>query len=350
VSKAASINKYLITRVQMSTKKPKFKVSKPHNKDFLTTGFGRFLDTISYFRLGLITVLIWLIATIYFSVMTYQGHGMNLEIKCLEPIDSVLSAMYFSAVTLTTLGYGDISPLGGGRIVAILLAVTGLTIVAILIGKVSSERQSSLLLLLHTSDVERRMSSFTKEVDEYIEDMVTLSSTNEIDKLHKNIKGLRALIESINKYMIFHINQSLFIEIGTSTSIKKLMNKFLECHDVIFGLKEISKNNIKIESATYMVSKKMSFIEDMLEANSAEKKSNPDVFSSRNLRLKHDEFSNWKKTTMTESLLLAVQSKLPSVPRQEWPKHVHKPIAKDLEVSNKLVVKCIDELKDRNLC
>lgn len=334
----------------MSTKKSKFKVSKPHNKDFLTTRFGRFLDTISYFRLGLITVLIWGVATIYFSVMTYQGHGMNIDIKCLEPVDSVLSAMYFSAVTLTTLGYGDISPLGGGRIVAIFLAITGLTIVAILIGKVSSERQSSLLLLLHTSDVERRMSSFTTEVHEYMEEIRTLSSANEPDKLHKNIKGLRALIESINKYMVFHINQSLFIEIGTNTSIKKLMSKFSECHDVIFGLKEISKNNKKIESATYSVSKKMSFIEDMLEANSVEKKSNSDVFRVSHLRLKHDEFTNWKKTTMTESLLLEVQSKLPDVPRQEWPKHIHKPIAKDLDISNKLVVKCIDELKERNLC
>lgn len=334
----------------MSTKKPIFKVSKPHKKDFLTTGFGRFIDTISYLQLGLITLLIWVIATIYFSVMTYQGHGMDIEIKCLEPIDSALSAMYFSAVTLTTLGYGDISPLGSGRIVAILLAITGFTIVAILIGKVSSERQSSLLLLLHTSDVERRMSSFVKEIDEYIEEVETLSLANEVDKLYKSIRGLRALIESINKYMVFHINQSLFIEIGTNTSIKKLMNKFSECHDVVFGLKELSKNNKKIESATYSVSKRISFIEDMLEANSAEKTSDPDVFNSRNLRLKHDEFTKWRKTTMTESLLLAVQTKLPRVPRQEWPRHVHKPIAKDLEVSNKLVIQCINELKDRELC
>ncbi|WP_259399517.1 hypothetical protein [Pseudoalteromonas sp. SR41-4] len=183
-----------------------------------------------------------------------------------------------------------------------------------------------------------------------MENIRTLSSTQELDKLHKNIKGLRALIESISKYMVFHINQSLFIEIGTNTSIKKLMNKFSECHDVIFNLKEISKNNKKVESASYSVSKKMSFIADMLEANSAERKSNPDIFSDRNLRLKHYEFTSWKKTTMTESLLFAVQLKLPDVPRQEWPKHVHKPIAKELDVSNKLVVKCIDELKNRNLC
>ncbi|MEP1445904.1 MAG: potassium channel family protein [Paraglaciecola sp.] len=334
----------------MSTDKTKFKVNKPHSKDFLTTRFGRFLDTISYFRLGLVTVLIWGLATVYFSVMTYHGHGMNIDIKCLDPIDSTLSAMYFSAVTLTTLGYGDISPLGAGRIVAVFLAITGLTIVAILIGKVSSERQSSLLLLLHTSDVERRMSSFTEEVNEYMDEIRSLSSNVELDSLHKNIKGLRALIESINKYMVFHINQSLFIEIGTNTSIKKLMNKFSECHDVIFGLKDISQKNKKIESATYSVSRKMSFIEDMLEANSVNKKSNSEAFNSRNLRMKHDEFTHWKKTTITESLLLSVHSKLPSVPRQEWPKHIHKSIAKDLEISNKLVVKCIDELKRRNLC
>ncbi|MGE6529753.1 potassium channel family protein [Pseudomonas sp. NPDC077382] len=334
----------------MSVDKIKFKVNKPHNKDFLTTRFGRFLDTISYLRLGLVTVILWGIATAYFSVMTYHGHGMNIDTKSLSPIDSALSAMYFSAVTLTTLGYGDISPLGGGRIVAVLLAITGLTIVAILIGKVSSERQSSLLLLLHTSDVERRISSFTEEVNDYMEEITTTSSAVELDSLHKNIKGLRSLIESINKYMIFHINQSLFIEIGTNTATKKLLNKFSECHDVIFELQSISINNKKIELAAYSVSKKMSFIEDMLEANSAHKKNRSEIFNDKNLRTKHDKFTQWKKTTMTESLLLEVLSKLPSTPRQEWPEHAHKPIAKELDISNKLIVKCIDELKRRNLC
>ena len=94
----------------------------------------------------------------------------------------------------------------------------------------------------------------------------------------------------------------------------------------------------------------MNFIEDMLEAHSEQKKSNQNLYNIRNIRLKHDKFTSWKKTTMTESLLLAVQEKLPDSPRSEWPKYVHKPIAKELDVSNKLVVKCIDELKERNLC
>lgn len=332
------------------SRKAKFKVNKPHKKPFLTTPLGRFLDEISYLRLGVLTASIWGVATLYYSVMTYFGHGMDIDITCLGIIDSVSSAMYFSAVTLTTLGYGDISPIGIGRIVAILLAATGLTIVAILIGKLSSERQSSLLLLLHTSDVERRMSMFSQEVRGYMEEINARALGNEVDDLYKSIKGLRALVEAINKYMIFHVNQSLFIEIGANASVKKIMKTFSECHDVVFGFKDMCRDNRKIESSAYGVSKKMSFIEDMLEANSVMRMSDHEVFSNRELRLKHDEFTKWKKSTVTESMIDAVYSKLPDMPRGEWPKHIHKNIAKDLKVSNSVVVKCIDELKDRKLC
>lgn len=334
----------------MGSRQTRFKVNKPHKKEFLTTPFGRFIDVISYTKLAVITLLVWVCSTAYFSIATYYGHGMNIVTDCLETIDVVFTAMYFSGVTVTTLGYGDISPLGGGRIVSVLLAVSGLTLVAILIAKVSSERQSSLLLLLHTSDVERRMSSFAGEVDQYIKEIKTNLESEDRDVLHNKIKGLRTLVESINKFMIFHINQSLFIEIGTNASIKKLMSKFSECHDVIYGIRDIAKDNKKIELASYSVSKKMSFIEDMLVANNEQKGIKSESFSSGKLRGKHDEFTYWKKTTMTEALLSNVHEKLPKVPRQDWKKHIHKDIAKELEISNKLVIKCIDELKQRNLC
>ena len=101
----------------------KFEVNKPHKKNYLTTPFGRLLEAISYSRLGLITLSIWALSTAYFAGATYCGHGMSINAANLSPMDSILSAMYFSAVTITTLGYGDIVPLGAGRIVAVFLAL-----------------------------------------------------------------------------------------------------------------------------------------------------------------------------------------------------------------------------------
>ena len=139
-------------------------VAKPHKKAYLTTSFGRFVDSISYPKLLLWTVIVWFGAGLYFMEATYSQQGMNFDPTCvIDTSDEcekqtrwevAQSSFYFSGVTLTTLGYGDISPVGFGRVIAVFLAIFGLTIIAILIAKISSERQSTLLLLLHTSDVE----------------------------------------------------------------------------------------------------------------------------------------------------------------------------------------------------
>ncbi|HAQ06554.1 MAG TPA: transporter [Bacillus bacterium] len=44
--------------------------------------------------------------------------------------DRMSSSMYFSAITLFSVGYGDIAPIGIGRIIAVLEALVGYTIPA----------------------------------------------------------------------------------------------------------------------------------------------------------------------------------------------------------------------------
>ena len=46
--------------------------------------------------------------------------------------DLIWDAVYFSATTWTTLGYGDISPLGGMRLLTSLQALTGLSTLPIM--------------------------------------------------------------------------------------------------------------------------------------------------------------------------------------------------------------------------
>lgn len=337
-------------RKVMSEDNVQYKVNKPHKKSFLTTPFGRLIDDVSYMKLFFITFLVWLSVSTYFTIASYYGHGMNVKLADIDTLEVFLSAMYFAGVTLTTLGYGEISPLGFGRLVSVLTAVSGLTVIAVLIAKISSERQSSILLLLHTSDIERRMSEFVNNIDECMFLISKYEKSGEFDLLHKEIKGLRALVEIINKYMTFHINQSLFLEIGTEAAIKKLLLKFSECHKLIWSLREIAKANEKIESVTYGVSKKMCFIEVMLLAHNKAKGELLEKLDSGKLSFKHDVFTEWVKTTVTEKKIQQVLKSLPEVPRQSWPRHIHKEIARKLTLSNAVVIKCIDELKSRELC
>jgi Ion channel len=68
------------------------------------------------------------------------------------------SAVYFSFVTVTSVGYGDIVPAGpAARILAIVEAVTGLLIFGALVAKFVSRRQDELVRQIHSVTFEERL-------------------------------------------------------------------------------------------------------------------------------------------------------------------------------------------------
>jgi len=353
----------------------------PNNKNKYTTKFGRFLDSISYISLVKITALIWEISVFYFWFATYfsSKHGLKIEtlgckIEAGNPIcdkfDLLFSSLYFSGVTITTLGYGDILPLGFGRLVAVLLAVGGLTIIAVLISKVSSERESSMLLLLHTSDVERRISGFRASMSEYIDEIKPFSYEKEIKKYEKDLKmsrfkgtrvrlktnqlpntlkKLRILLKISNQYITFHSNQSLSLERGADTAVAQYINKLSEVQACILNLKHFAQQHRNIEISCVNISKDICSIEDALLNNIKEKQLDG-LLESNSLVGKHQAFEEWLKSNYTESWVHKVKQELPSVPRANWPLHEFKKIAIRLDVSNVIVKICIKELIRRGEC
>ncbi|MFO3660204.1 potassium channel family protein, partial [Pseudomonas amygdali] len=137
-------------------------ISEPHDKGVLTTRIGRKIESVSFEDLLAVAFLALTISTEFFYIFTPLGYGLNTN----QPwsISLALNSLYFSLVTFTTLGYGDISPVGVGRVVAVILVMCGLIIMTLTIGKVASERQQSLLLLLHTSDCQRRITGFIDDL------------------------------------------------------------------------------------------------------------------------------------------------------------------------------------------
>lgn len=87
---------------------------------------GAFSMELFYALLILYSTIIIGFALIYF-VLSYQGillveHGIVRDVSTLE---SLVHSIYFSGVTLLTIGYGDIVPIGIGRIVALVEALIG---------------------------------------------------------------------------------------------------------------------------------------------------------------------------------------------------------------------------------
>jgi voltage-gated potassium channel Kch len=106
-------------------------------------------DTISgaicgYLLLGLIFAFIYaLIALAYPNSFLIEGKVLHPELHKLFYQHEIGNLIYYSYVTMATLGYGDIAPLSApARMIAVLEAIAGQFYVAILIARLVSIRYS----------------------------------------------------------------------------------------------------------------------------------------------------------------------------------------------------------------
>lgn len=100
----------------------------------------------------------------FFIIATVMG-GVSLylaEARTNPNLHGLSSALYWAVVTITTVGYGDISPqTGAGRFVAVLLMVSGLGVLAMMTG-VMSQTLVGHIFLLRTETV--RMSLLSNHI------------------------------------------------------------------------------------------------------------------------------------------------------------------------------------------
>ena len=89
--------------------------------------------------LGYRAIIIDVVNYIQFALMfavVYWGNRMYFSPK----ITSAFDAVYFSIVTMATVGYGDITPLGCMRVVALVQILFGIFMIAIIVGVLLGQR------------------------------------------------------------------------------------------------------------------------------------------------------------------------------------------------------------------
>jgi ion channel len=72
-------------------------------------------------------------------------------------VRGLLPALYFSAVTATSIGYGDIVPAGGARVLAVGEGIAGLILFGCVVSKFVSRRQDELIGQIHRIAFEDRL-------------------------------------------------------------------------------------------------------------------------------------------------------------------------------------------------
>lgn len=103
----------------------------------------------SYIHLGVIYATMILVCsglyTFLFNIAPEHAPTLPAGTKVSEFIE----ALYFSVITATSVGYGDILPQGVSKLFASLEAILGLSLFAILVSKPISERQEHTLMRTH---------------------------------------------------------------------------------------------------------------------------------------------------------------------------------------------------------
>lgn len=115
--------------------------------------------------------------------LTPFDHGVK-EGSDIPSEFTMLQGIYFSIVTISSLGYGDLRPVGVSRALASLEVFLGLLFIGIMIAALTSRRLSHLVSRLFVSDARKRLkefsNSFDKSEQEFLELLYNFSQLYEV--------------------------------------------------------------------------------------------------------------------------------------------------------------------------
>lgn len=160
-----------LRRLRFPSEKPSVRFSPLFMLDRLRDTARRSLDrfsTVAVERASLLRILsIFFVLIFAFgaSFWLLARYGDAVRASGVQTKLSIGDALYFSVVTISSLGYGDLAPAGIGKLLACLEVLLGLALMGILIAKLSSARLSFIVRRLYATDAQSRLTRFVTDFD-----------------------------------------------------------------------------------------------------------------------------------------------------------------------------------------
>lgn len=110
------------------------------------------------YYVGFFFSIIFLSSTAYY-LLTPHLNGICIGGSAEKPV-TFLNSIYFSLVTISSLGYGDINPIGFSKVLACFEVVIGLILMGIMLAKLTSARLSYHVERLFSSEIQKRLETF----------------------------------------------------------------------------------------------------------------------------------------------------------------------------------------------
>ncbi len=168
-------------------------------------------------------IFIWVLIGIAFGLLYHFLPGSLINESTGEEVNNLLSEIYFSFITILTIGYGDIAPMGLIRILTIIEGLIGWVLFGIIVYQVVSVKQEIILQELHNLSNEQYSSR--------IKNFLFISNTN-LTRFIKEINSKKRTKEE-NEYELSIISTTLSANIEDASKflfmnkelIKKEMNQ-----------------------------------------------------------------------------------------------------------------------------
>lgn len=260
--------------------------------------------------------------------------------------------LYFSVITISSLGYGDYRPIGAGRILASLEVIYGLFFLAIIVSKLASERISTITKLIYASDTQRRLLEFIESTKSRNENLTEAVKNSDYYLASDIAQKNKTAFDIYKQFIEYHLQYG---DIATPWGAKQLSRlikavvESVELANVIIG-KMYTDPEIhqRIENycdkaltlADYIAD---NFGGDRISIIRESLKVQKQSFTS-SIEMCNGDFAKLRFTAQVEITQALLTRVIHAVPQRPWPPQVHKLVASELRITNSLAQRAITQL------
>jgi hypothetical protein len=136
------------------------------------------IDRLSTGRLFLAWLAMVLMCGVIYWLTSFSNRPALLDhdVPIAATMHGLLSAIYFSFVTTTSVGYGDVVPVGPARILSIAEAIVGLLVFGAVVAKFVSRRQDELVREIYAVTFESRLDRVQTNLHMVLAEMQTIAA------------------------------------------------------------------------------------------------------------------------------------------------------------------------------
>ena len=164
-------------------------------KQFISRLSQRALDIDMCWYVVFFAVVVF-VSGCFYTYLTPGGNGIGQN---LEPLSEVtfLQGIYFSIITVSSLGYGDMHPMGISKALICIEVLLGLAMIGIMIAKVTSQSMSHQVSRLFSFDAQKRLEDIAAKLDVSYDDFEEIMTyQTPAENKSKSIPSFREIINS----------------------------------------------------------------------------------------------------------------------------------------------------------